>query len=153
MDVILIKNKLQIFKVHAHGNCLLPAGSAALKAPVQIESDPGKDARVLKQGKQRKENGHGREHDRDHPACGSEYAVYKQPEATGGKPADRRAHDRKASIRKKAEESRSEGMLAPRRVSQNRKNRKKSMTGKAVHFPVRSRSRVQSRFSVSEGGG
>ena len=83
MDVILIKNKLQIFKVHAHGDRLFPAGAAALKAPVQIEGDPGKDARVLKQGKQRKETGQGRKHDGDHPAGGPEDAVHKQVRSDG----------------------------------------------------------------------
>ena len=73
--------------------------------------------------------------------------------ATGGQPADKRTRDKKASIREKVEESRAEGTLAPRMVSQNRKNRKRSMIGKAVHFPVRRRSSRESRFPASEGGG
>ena len=40
---------------------------AALKGFIQIIGNPGKITRVLQQGKQRKENSHGRQHHRDNP--------------------------------------------------------------------------------------
>ncbi len=40
-------SNLQIFKYHAHGKRLFPAGRAALEAPIQVKSHSGKVTEIL----------------------------------------------------------------------------------------------------------
>ena len=54
-------------KAHGHGEGLLAAGAAPLEGPIQVVGDPGQVARILQQGEQGEEDGHGRKHHADHP--------------------------------------------------------------------------------------
>ena len=62
----------------AHGERLFAAGPAFLKMLIQVERHPRQIAQILQQGKQRKKDGHGRQHYRYHPR---QHAVYAQPPA------------------------------------------------------------------------
>ena len=52
---------------------------AALKWFIQVIGNPGQITRVLQQGKQRKEDGHGRQHYRDNPGQDPVDSQYQQP--------------------------------------------------------------------------
>ena len=65
-------------EAHAHRQRLFAAGAAALKAAVKKESDARQIAHVLEDRKKREEDGHRREHDRNHPSDAADHAVAEQ---------------------------------------------------------------------------
>ena len=55
-------------KAHAHCQCLLPMCACLPEQPIEIKGDARQKPKILKQGKQREKNRHGRQHDRHNPA-------------------------------------------------------------------------------------
>ena len=75
-------------EAHGHGECLLAVRAGLLENAVEIEGDAREVAEVFEQGEERKENGHGRQHDADDPRAGKIHAVDEEsgqprPQAEG----------------------------------------------------------------------
>ena len=64
--------------LQAHGKCLLAAGTAALKGPVEIVGDAGEIAQIFQQSEEREKHGHRRQHHRYHPAQDAPGSVQQQ---------------------------------------------------------------------------
>lgn len=71
-------------QTHGHGQTLFSAGSAFLKCPIHIEGGPGQVSQIFQQGKERKENGHGREHNGYDPGENPANSVYQAVHRRGG---------------------------------------------------------------------
>ena len=65
---------------------LLSAGVGPAEAVVQVEGDPGQVSKILQQGKQRKKDGHGRQHHRHHPGEYPPYPFYQGAGQPAGRP-------------------------------------------------------------------